>query len=142
MSDFAIRAGSPDEEALVYSSWLKSYRGNNYVSSTPNRLYFKYQHDLIGKLLGDSRTEVFVAASNEDLSYIYGWVAGARAPATIHFLYVKHLFRGWGIAWGLAEKLGVTKDSAVLYTTRADAGPFLGKKVKEAELVEADEWLP
>lgn len=120
---FVLRAFESADTAFLFSSWLKSYRDAPAVAGIPNSLYYAGQHALIERLLGQSA--VIVACSSEDPSQIMGYGVGrlSNGPtghAALHWLYVKHPFRGFGIAKAIEGAL-VAGATTVSYTHRVKA---------------------
>lgn len=117
MSDelFAFRPMSKADEAFIYNSWLKSYRDSPTVRSVPNSLYFAAHHDVIEQLLSSPTANVIIACNPEDPEQIYGY--GVGDVGVIHWIYVKHPFRGNGLGRALEQRLVGTAD-AVTYTHR------------------------
>lgn len=115
---FVLRASDPSDVPFIYSSWLKSYRDAPAVAGIPNGIYYAGQHALIERLL--ERSTVVVACSSDDPQQIMGYGVGeilAPSTAVLHWLYVKHTFRGFGIAKALEGTL-VHKAATVFYTHR------------------------
>ena len=116
---FVLRQVETADLPFIYNSWLKSYRDAPAVAGIPNTLYYQGQHALIERLLKDS--VVVVACSSDDPSQIMGYGVGEVQPSpgrtVLHWLYVKHPFRGFGIMRSLEGAL-VNKASQVFYTHR------------------------
>lgn len=94
------RYAEKSDLSFIFSSWLKSFRGSPLAASVENAAYFDGHHRLIEGVLRHAR--VLCAVSSEDPSQIYGWVCyeipNAPTPPVVHYVYVKHSFRGFGIA--------------------------------------------
>jgi GNAT superfamily N-acetyltransferase len=98
-----IRQGNSSDANFILNSWLKSYRESEFGSDIPKHTYFVGHHELVTKAI--QRSQVFCAVSKEDSSQIYGWIClepgkESKVPS-LHYCYVKHPYRGWGIARSL-----------------------------------------
>lgn len=124
MVDFALRPPESADVPFLYNSWLKSYRDSPTVAGIPNTLYYTGQHALIERLLRDC--EVVIACSKEDPGQILGYGIGETGlgTATVHWIYVKHPFRGFGIGRALYQDL-VGDQANVYFTHRPKNGERL-----------------
>lgn len=118
-SNVIIRPGVVEDIRFIFNSWLKSYRDANAVAGVPNTLYFKGQHEVVERILARPGLLVLVACTPEDEKQILGYVVASetKAGTVLHWLYVKHPFRGFGIAREL-EKRAVHSSSSVQYSHR------------------------
>lgn len=121
---WVFRAVRPSDESLVYSSWLKSYRDSPVMAGVPNTVYYKMVHELIERTLATAT--VLVACNQEDPEVIYGYIV--YEPGTIHWTYVKHPFRSFGIGKALENAALVGQEAPVAYTCRTRVGDALVKK--------------
>lgn len=117
-NNFTLRAYRDEDIPFIYNSWLKSYRDAPSMATIPNTLYYAGQHGLIETLL--ERSHVVVACSSEDPSQIMGYIV-YEAPrpdsSVIHWAYVKHPFRNFGVAKAL-EGAATANRTNVRYTHR------------------------
>ena len=97
-----LRAATKDDTAFVFSSWLKSYRNGPAVRLMNNEDYFRCQAEIITQVLAKSVT--LLACDPEDTSVIWGFVVFDEDDC--HYIYVKHLLRGHGIASLLWDAAG------------------------------------
>lgn len=111
---FKVRAVQTADVPFLYNSWLKSYRDSPSVTSIPNTLYYAGQHAVIEKLFETPDVETVIACNPEDEGQIYGYVVAA--PGVLHWLYVKHTFRGHGVGKMLLAEMGLSKE--FFYTHR------------------------
>jgi GNAT superfamily N-acetyltransferase len=122
-ADIRVRPMAKADESFIYHSWLKSYRDSPTVRSIPNTIYFARHHDIIERLFNDPATVVNIACNPEDENQIYGYIVGGKwtgvdaSGPVIHWIYVKHPFRGAGIG-GTLEKLLVADAANVVFTHR------------------------
>lgn len=101
-----FRALEPSDVHFVLSSWLKSYRPSCPLVS--DEVYFREQKRLILHLLED--TSVVLACDPVDPGVIWGYLVGAAHPdgfGVVHFVYVKHALRRFGIARALLAHAGI-----------------------------------
>lgn len=114
---YSLRPLLKRDEPFIFNSWLKSYRDSVSVRCVPNSIYFQEHHDVIEAILVAPSARVLVACNPTDSEQIYGYGVASRdgAAAALHWLYVKHPFRGAGIGRALENTLtsGATK---IFYT--------------------------
>lgn len=123
-----LRAPTKDDESFIYSSWLQSFRSAPLVYGVPNTIYFKRFHDVLENLFKASSTRITIACSPDDPEQIFGYSVYSDLPLPVlHWVYVKHPFRGFGIARDLCSRV-----SPKLHTTKA----------RESSLVKASAYDP
>lgn len=93
-----LREATEKDVPFIFSAWLKSFRNNPWVKTAPNPVYYKYQHELIERLL--SRSSVVVACSEEDSDQILGFMVFEERGGcnVVHYVYVKQPYRKLQIA--------------------------------------------
>ena len=103
LDSVVTRQANAQDVPFIFSSWLKSYHNSNFALSIPSTMYFKEQHKLIEQII--TRSTVLVAVNPEDQSQIYGWICADTAGAVpiIHYLYVKHPYRKFGLGRMLVD---------------------------------------
>ncbi len=95
---FRVRDYTPSDDSLIYSSWLKGYRhGNDWMAISDAKAYYKAQHDIIEMLL--KTCSVKIAHHKDDKDSILGY--SVSSGETLHWVFVKTLYRGQGIAKAL-----------------------------------------
>lgn len=105
-----FRNAKPEDLPLIYSSWLKSYRDSDFARSMTDTVYFKGHRQVLEGLV--ARCMNFVACDAEDPDHIYGWICASKnadGSVTLHYVYVKHAFRGMGIGKRLFELVDTGK---------------------------------
>lgn len=107
-----LRPGREGDLPLVYHSWLHTLREADPWGEISRTAYFRGQHAVIEGLL--SRSQLVVAALEDDQDQILGYAVAA--PPVLHWLYVKSLFRHYGVARALLEHLGIA--APVTYSHR------------------------
>jgi GNAT superfamily N-acetyltransferase len=118
--DIRFEPPNDKDEALIMSSWLRSYRN----SATGRQVsldsqYFAWQHALASALVRRGTTIVARPGSWDE--GIVGWVCGERRGdrAVLHYVYVKQAYRKAGMGLALCEALTNALDSPsgpVIYT--------------------------
>lgn len=113
-----IRPMAKADESFIYHSWLKSYRDSPTVRSIPNTIYFARHHDVIERIFKDPSTVVNIACNPEDENQIYGYIVGGTVGPVVHWVYVKHPFRGAGIGALLEKSVVGDNGATAVYTHR------------------------
>ena len=91
---------------FILSSWLKSYRSSPQVRDIPASIYFDC-HQIIIKdiLMHSSKTIVMCDSVNPEV--ILGYIVCDKDSTRIHYLYIKHMFRGLGLGLKLFKQIEV-----------------------------------
>lgn len=151
-SDFAVRPARRSDAAFVASSWLRSYRDAPAVVAVPSRTYFYWQHRVVEALL--ARSAVLVACSPDDPDTIVGWACAEamEGALVLHYVYVKHDFRRYGVARALVRALQEAEPgSGQLFATHAtrkalrvmrDNGVFYNPFLMMLPFVDGSDQLP
>jgi GNAT superfamily N-acetyltransferase len=103
-----IRYAGKEDEAFIFATWLNSYRKSGFARNIRSSVYFPNHHKLVTALVGKSM--VVVATNPEDDAHIYGWACaevGMEMPI-VHYVFVKELYRGFGIGKKLLESMKIT----------------------------------
>lgn len=122
MSDkpkWILRPPNEGDVGFIFNSWLKSYRDAPFVSGIPNTIYYREMHLAIEKVL--ARANVVIACDPGEPELIFGWGVGEGAKdgtLLLHYLYVKHALRKFGIAKSLEEEFKKLPHTGVAYTCR------------------------
>lgn len=99
-----IRPGRDEDKNFILSTWLKSYRQLSTSSPVPTgEIYFKWAQDKIKKHLGS-----FVVACTDDSDQIVGYAV--FEDDVLHYVYVKHSLRGFGVANKLLDSIPQCKE--------------------------------
>ena len=100
-------------------------RTGNY-GNCPNEIMFPFHSSLCEKLL--MRSKSVIAADLVDPNHIYGFMVYEKSDdaTTMHFIYVKSIFRNMGIATQLLNTLEQTKNK--YYTHELSGGKFIRDK--------------
>jgi GNAT superfamily N-acetyltransferase len=120
------------ERNFIIDTWLKSFKDSHFAGPLPDNMYWKVYSEVLNRLLDKEGVSVLVACSSEDSNVIYGYIAIELFDIPVcHYLYVKYIYRGMGIARALFGKAVEgkfaytfpTKESGKLTSTD---GPFPG----------------
>lgn len=114
-----LRAAGKADIPFITSSWLKSYRDSAAVKGVPNTIYYASHHRVLEHLI--PRSTVLVAANPDATEQILGWICAelVNGAFVLHFLYVKNVFRRFGLAQKLVASLEeVEKPVAHFFTHR------------------------
>lgn len=87
-----FRTPSQKDLNFVLNSWLKSNR--NEHQHVTNEVYYTFYKKIIAELL--SKADTVIACDPADHNSIWGYIV--YEPSTVHYIYVKHALRRFGIA--------------------------------------------
>ena len=95
----------PNDLNFILNSYLKSYRNSPETKDIVNGIYFSDYRDRIALLLQSSEVTVICAEDDED--HIIGYAVHRLIGdwPLIHYVYVKHPFRGMKMATTMLETL-------------------------------------
>lgn len=96
--EIVVRGYTADDLALVFDSWLKTWRTSKWAGVIPNHLYFDTQRTLIEELISRGACiKVAHPTGREDI--ILGWACAEEkeGKTVLHYLYTKDPFIGLGI---------------------------------------------
>ena len=122
MNEVSIRAVRDTDMALVYSTWLRSYRFNsNFAKKLSNKVYYEWHHKVIERLFGRGAF-CLMACDASDNNIVFGYLVGERSGIgnIIHFIYIKKAFRGLGIMRQLLSASGLSFNIFSHYTEFCD----------------------
>jgi hypothetical protein len=94
MQGIKIRVATPNDMAMIYSSWMKSNRKNGMAADVLNEVYFDEHRKVIEGCF--NRGEIYVACDSENTDVIIGYMAASKD--VLHYVYVKHMFRKLKVA--------------------------------------------
>lgn len=92
-----LRPARADDEALIYSSWLRSYWNATMKGVVEYIDYIRGQRARIDRML--AAHGALVACSPSDDTVIMGWAC--LGGGGLHYVYVRHLYRNQGVATSL-----------------------------------------
>lgn len=125
-----LRPATEVDVPFVFNSWLRCYRHSQNTRGCDNPVYFAQHHKVLEGLC--KQAEIIIACNAEDISQIYGYVAheSVEDVPVIHFIYVKEIYRKFGVAKILLEALSVNKETPLFYTHRTFISEALEKRYK------------
>ena len=96
--DIELRQACDADTNFVLNSYLRCRRHDRATTLITNAVFFPAEERQFKAVLGRATTVVACAADDPD--QIYGWLTYEMAAdvAILHFCYVKHPFRRFGIA--------------------------------------------
>jgi GNAT superfamily N-acetyltransferase len=124
-----LRSANEEDISFIFNSWLKSFRNSFFCKGIVNSVYFTEHHKLIEKIL--KTASAVIACNPEDPSQVYGWICAEEIDGVfcMHYLYVKHSFRGLGIGRLLFNTFTHESGLAGIYTHQTRASETLGIKL-------------
>lgn len=101
--DIYIREADYKDINFIKNSWEKSFE--KVMKQVPQTLYTRGQQRLMAKLM--ARSTCFVACNPDELTQIYGWMLFEKLGeiGVLHYIYVKHPYRRYGIGSQLYSML-------------------------------------
>lgn len=127
-----IHPALPSQRNFIKSTWLKSFflGRSAFCENISPDVFYNEHGDLVDKIL--DRASVLVAQSKDSPEVTVGYQI-FELPNIIHYSYVRHKFKRYGIAKALFEASGIPRDD-FYYTHRTrDCGWLVGftKRVDE-----------
>lgn len=112
LAEVVLREARDSDTAFLISSWLRSFAASKLALMADSDAYFRGYKPIV--LAALKRSRVLVACQKADPDAIVGWVAVEPGDVPrLHYVYVKHPFRRFGIAKRLVAPL---LGAAVTYT--------------------------
>lgn len=118
MEEIIIRDLIPDDDfAFVIDSWLRSYYLHTYPQKPhmPKAVFFAARAKIIKQLLIEATT--LLAVKSDDPNIIVAYICFDKKENTIHYVYVKESFRGFGICRQLLLSQGFFDGTRVTHLT-------------------------
>lgn len=126
-----IRQGNITDKNFIFNSWLKEYRNSLFATanvspfinqngkadlhrlSVPDSIYYKHHAIIIQNLLESSYVLVLCNPENED--HIFGYIVYQpyNEHVIVHFLYIKSLYRRFGLAKKLLSDITDIKNKTI-----------------------------
>lgn len=121
-----ITEPTEDDLAFIVDGWIRTYRKSTGTKGVPSEVYYRYHRNLIMRTLAES--EVFIAKHSEHDDQLYGFIAfeERREGTVIHYIYVKRLFRKFGIASELLKQIPIAEFG--FYSHDTYASKFIAPK--------------
>lgn len=116
----SVREATADDRGFVIQAWITGYQRSKEVDDLRGSEFSPLQRAFINRILARGRT--LIAFNADDPTQFFGFVVFETEPkvdvAVIHWIYVKSVFRNYGIAKRLLEA-SVGAYETVYYTARA-----------------------
>lgn len=98
-----IREAETKDLSFIKNSWEKSFE--KVMHAVPRESYHRGQQKLMNRLI--SKSFCYVSCSHEDLNQIFGWMLFEKIKdiGILHYIYVKHPYRRYGIGSALYQML-------------------------------------
>lgn len=116
---------------FILSSYAESFRRSPYSGVLPDKAYYDAARDHFSQIMKreNAQTLLCVAEGEAPPNDLFAWVVWE--PGVLHYVYVKHLFRGMGVARDLLRRTGLDPTKATCtYTHRTK---FSGDYLREHE---------
>lgn len=92
-----IRSAGPDDEALIYATFLQGlYHGNGWYNKIDKTVFFANYHQVIEALLSRAVVKVVCLADEPDV--VLGYAIVSPDQTALHWVFVKKAWRKMGIA--------------------------------------------
>lgn len=125
VQEVKIRGYRDADESFIFKTWLDNYKGSPFARRIKPRVYYKAHHAVIEWILKKPTTKVFVACDPAYIDSIYGFlvVDESEGIPIIHYVFVKAVFQGHGVARLLFETAEIDMTHAVFthWTNAADS---------------------
>lgn len=91
-----VRPATASDLGFIFNSWLNSYKESAYGGKYQTKPVFFANHKPIVQAIVAS-ADALVACNPDEHDQIFGYIVFNR-PNVVHYTYVKHSFRKFGIA--------------------------------------------
>lgn len=115
MPSIDFRPPTPTDENFILSSWLESYRRSPWSGVLPDTAFYDSHRTHLQSIVSRPATSILCcyAPSEAPPNDLFGWVCWEGG--TLHYIYIKHLYRKMGVAKALLARTGL--DPAKVVTT-------------------------
>lgn len=123
-----LRLANDEDIPFIFNSWLKSYRNSYFAKNISNTIFYSEHHKLLEKVINQSK--IVVACKEDEPDQIYGWICAGKTEGifTLHYIYVKHPFRSFGVGKALLNAFEHDTESAAVYTHHTKVAEKLAAK--------------
>lgn len=130
LRSLTIRAACNDDLNFILNSWLKS---NRKTHKTESKVYYEYYSQVVIELLRRSQTLVVVQEEYPDIIVGYLCFEYTRSIPTLHYLYVKELWRNRGVAQMLLNSVLSSPNQLCICTHQTPASKkYLSDRYKSS----------
>lgn len=123
-----VRAAAPTDVSFIFSSWLKSFRASSFTKNMSNTVFYSEHHKVIEDILKTST--VLIACNEKEPQDIYAYIVAERIDGimVLHYVYVKHTYRQFGLAKMLWQQFDQNSGQAGICTHMTRIGERLALK--------------
>lgn len=116
-----LRDFKKEDEAFIYSSWLKSFRDEPTFRKMPNEHFFTLHRKIVEGLIATAKIKLLVM--EEDKDHLLGFICfdNSKAFDILHFMYIKTSFRKLKLSRVLLDE-ALSKDERPCYYTHHTYG--------------------
>lgn len=102
---WAIRDYRPDDFNFIAHSYLRSRRGTYEATRLPDEVYYPTYKERLETMLRISQVRILCA--EDDPGHIGGYLITSKLADwdVVHYIYIKHAFRGLGLASALLKQV-------------------------------------
>lgn len=102
-----LRDPKSEDVPFVFNSWLKSFRDGPAMSNMANDTFYKGTHACIENVAKSPACKVVVACDPNDPNMIFGYGVAelVGTDLVLHWIYVKHPFRAFGLGRAIEDEL-------------------------------------
>lgn len=118
MAKWLLRPPQSEDVSFVFNSWLKSFRDSPMMFNMSNDVYFKGAHDQIEAVAKDPNARVVVACDPAEPNIIFGYGVAelVGTELVLHWVYVKHPFRNFGLGKAIENELKMIPHESVSFS--------------------------
>jgi hypothetical protein len=99
---YAIRDGTPSDDNFILATFLKGlYYGDSWFSLIPKDLFMVNYKHIVQSLVKSPKVSIKVACLKEDPSIILGYIMMSKDEKTVHWIFIKSIWRKRGIGKSL-----------------------------------------
>ena len=126
---WSLRPLNDGDVSFVFSSFLKSCREAPAFQEIPNHIYFAKMHERMEATLDGPQTFTIVACDPSEPDVVFGYIVGelVRDDLVIHYTYVKHALRGFGLGKAMEGELLKIPHQKVYYSMRTRVSDSLNR---------------
>lgn len=122
---FDYRPYTTDDLNFIQSSWGSSYyKGQEFHLWMSPQTFHHYHRPIRDQILSRPTLAIIICCSKLDPDQIIGWIAVEAIPDVeqmiVHYLYVKKIYKGEGIAQDLFNRAVITRP--VFFSHMTDRG--------------------
>jgi hypothetical protein len=115
---FIPRPMQPDDEGLIYGTWLGTMRNQAAHVHQPNQIFRRGQTEVIASIIAEPKTEVMVASAPSGEPK-FGFVVGhwGDEQFVLHYILTKPVYQRKNIASALLQYMGVRPGKTPMIAT-------------------------